>query len=83
MGVAASQARGMPTRARTGRGSLGPPHPEALGGEENSYGGWQWLMKSSGKWESHADGCLYREVGGQLLQGGGHFEKLTENSSMF
>lgn len=28
-------------------------------------------------------GCLYREVGGQLLQGGGHFEKLTENSSMF
>lgn len=62
--MAASQACGMPTRARTGRGSLGLPRPEALGGEENSYGGWQWLVKSSGRWESRADGLLVQGGGG-------------------
>ena len=85
--VAANQAHGMPTGSRWAGavwGPLGLPCPEALGGEENSYGGWQWLEKSSGRWESHADGLLVQGGGGegQLLEGGGHFEKIIENSSV-
>ena len=88
MGVAANQAHGMltPVSGWPGAvwGPLGLPCPKALGGEENSYGAGSGWRRAQGGGTVMMMGYLYREVeGGEVLEGGSHFEKIIENSSMF
>lgn len=87
MQVAANQAHGMPTCVKMSRGSLGPPRaplPRDPGrGTEQLWG----LAVVGEELREVEESCRWATCtgrwGGQLLEGGSHFEKIFENSSVF